>query len=84
MYSISGGSRIFLGGGRGAPTPKVDVPTYFFPENCMKMKQFGPPGGRGRRRVPGASPLDVPISIDLKIESDLRYDSLGIDIRHTG
>ena len=34
---------------RGAPTPKVDVLTNFFAENCMKMKEFGPKGAR----VPG-------------------------------
>ena len=32
-----------------APTPKVVVLSYyfaiFFTENCMKMKEFGPPGG---------------------------------------
>ena len=42
-----------------APTPKVGVLTYyfafFFAENCMKMKEFGPQGG-----VPGA-PLDPPM-----------------------
>ena len=31
-------------GGRGVPTPKVDVLTYFFAENCMKMKEFVPRG----------------------------------------
>ena len=45
-----GGSRIFL---RRTPTPKVCVLTYFFAENCMKMKEFGPPWGR----IPGASLL---------------------------
>ena len=33
----------------GAPTPKVDVKSYyldkFFPENCMILKEFGPRGG---------------------------------------
>ena len=35
----------------GAPTPKSAIIFQFFPENCMKMKEFGPPGGA---RVPGA------------------------------
>ena len=38
----SGGSRIFPGGG-GAPTPKSAIIFQFFAENCMKMKEFGPP-----------------------------------------
>ena len=46
--SISGGSRIFPRGVR--QLPKVLLFFNFFPENCMKMKEFGPPGGR----VPGA------------------------------
>ena len=53
----SGGSRIFLGGGR-APTPKVGVLTYFFPKNCMKMKEFGHPRGGGASLAP---PLDPPL-----------------------
>ena len=50
---FSGGSRIFPGGG-GAPTPKSAIIFQFFAENCMKMKEFGPPRGGGR--VPGAPP----------------------------
>ena len=42
----------------GAPTAKVGVQTYYFAENCMKMKEFGPPGSR----VPGA-PLDPPLKL---------------------
>ena len=29
----------------GAPTPKSAIIFNFFAENCMKMKEFGPPGG---------------------------------------
>ena len=39
----SGGSRIFPRGGR--QLPKVLLFFNFVPENCMKMKEFGPPGG---------------------------------------
>ena len=46
---VSGGSRIFPG---GAPTPKIAIIFHIFAENCMKMKEFGPPGGGAR--VPGA------------------------------
>ena len=34
----------------GAPTPKIAIIFHIFAENCMKMKKFGPRGGR----VPGA------------------------------
>ena len=37
----------------GAPTPKNAIIFQLFAENCMKMKEFGPPGGA---RVPGAPP----------------------------
>ena len=42
----------------GAPTPKIAIIFHIFAENCMKMKEFGPPGGGGGRgsRVPGAPP----------------------------
>ena len=29
----------------GAPTPKIAIIFQFVAENCMKMKEFGPPGG---------------------------------------
>ena len=48
---ISGGSRIFPRGGR--QLPKWVCLFIIFAENCMKMKEFGPPGGA---RVPGAPP----------------------------
>ena len=35
----------------GAPTSKIAIIFQIFAENCMKMKEFGPPGGA---RVPGA------------------------------
>ena len=37
-----------------------------FPENCMKMKEFGPTGGA---RVPGA-PLDTPMTNDVSRMAD--------------
>ena len=30
----------------GAPTPKIAIIFQIFAKNCMKMKEFGPPGGR--------------------------------------
>ena len=47
----SGGSRIFPR--RGAPTPKIAIIFQIFAKNCMKMKEFGPPGG--------PHPLDPPM-----------------------
>ena len=50
----------------GAPTPKSAIIFQFFAENCMKMKEFGPPGGA---RVPGAplgSANDIYIYISFK------------------
>ena len=58
----SGGSRIFPGG--GAPTPKSAIIFQFFAKNCMKMKEFGPPGGGAR---PWRPPLDPPMKCVLKI-----------------
>ena len=47
-------------GGANSPAWGRGVPTYDFanfPKNCMKLKDFGPPGGV---RVPRA-PLDPPL-----------------------
>ena len=49
VEQYSGGSRIFPG---GAPTPKIAIIFQIFAENCMKMKEFGLPGGGAR--VPSA------------------------------
>ena len=42
----------------GAPTPKITIIFQIFAKNCMKMKEFGPPGG-GRASL--APPLDPPM-----------------------
>ena len=34
----------------GRQLPKIAIIFHIFAENCMKMKEFGPPGGA---RVPG-------------------------------
>ena len=44
----------------GAPTPKSAIIFQFFAENCMKMKEFGPPGGGAR---PWRPPLDPPMVV---------------------
>ena len=43
----------------GVPTPKSAIIFQFFAENCMKMKEFGPPGGVH----PWHPPLDPPMQI---------------------
>ena len=35
----------FSQGGGGAPTPKIAIIFQIFAENCIKKKEFGPPGG---------------------------------------
>ena len=59
IHGISVADPGFSPGG-GAPTPKSAIIFQFFAENCMKMKEFGPPGGA---RVPGAPPLDPPMHL---------------------
>ena len=62
--NTSGGSRIFPG---GAPTPKIAIIFHIFAENCMKMKEFGPPGGWGGggarpwRPLGSANEYEVPL-----------------------
>ena len=48
----------------GAPTPKSAIIFQFFAENCMKMKEFGPPGGGAR---PWRPPLDPPMEYIINI-----------------
>ena len=56
----SGGSRIFPRGGREPSRGGVNTPN--FPENCMKSKEFGRPGGGVR---PSRPPLDTPMDTHL-------------------
>ena len=56
----SGGSRIFPRGGREPSRGGVNTPN--FPENCMKSKEFGRPGGGVR---PSRPPLDPPMIMDV-------------------
>ena len=49
----------------GAPTPKIAIIFHIFAENCMKMKEFGPPGGGGAR--PWRPPLDPPMVVMKKM-----------------
>ena len=45
----------------GAPTSKIAIIFQIFAENCMKMKEFGPPGGGGGASL--APPLDPPMRL---------------------
>ena len=45
-YTFSGGSRIFPRRGRQLPGGYQHTILQKFPKNCMKLKEFGPPGGR--------------------------------------
>ena len=56
--TLSGGSRIFPRGGREPSRGGVNTPN--FPENCMKSKEFGRPGGGVR---PSRPPLDPPMTL---------------------
>ena len=46
----------------GAPTLKIAMIFQSFAENCMKMKELGPPGGRRTSLVPalGSANASIP------------------------
>ena len=48
VHSLSVADPGFSPGGGGALTPKIAIIFHIFAENCMKMKEFGPPGGGAR------------------------------------
>ena len=62
---VSGGSRIFPRGGREPSRGGVNTPN--FPENCMKSKEFGRPGGGVR---PSRPPLDPPMVVLVAMEEE--------------
>ena len=56
----------------GAPTPKITIIFQNFAENCMKMKEFGPPGGGRPWRPPLDPPMHTMVSVNrLKSNSAL-------------
>ena len=63
MVNIQWRIEVFLGGRGGAPTPKVGVLTYFLAQNCMKMKEFGPPGAGARPWCPLRSATNIYFSV---------------------
>ena len=74
---LSDGSRISLGWGRqpsGGCHPTI-LPN--FPNNCMKLKGFGPPGGGSRPLRP---PLDPPLHLENLVTNDV---ILGIFSKRT-
>ena len=49
-HIASGGSRSFpRGGGANSPGGRQHMILPNFPKNCMKLKEFGPPGGRASK-----------------------------------
>ena len=62
---FSGGSRIFPRGGVNPPGGGVNTPN--FPENCMKSKEFGRPGGGVRPSRPPRSANGIVTSGGSKI-----------------
>ena len=76
--------------GGGAPTPKSAIIFHFFAENCMKMKEFGPPGVGARpwRPPPLGSANDflivaeMPMSLP-KITVHFRWTTIIVLYYHT-
>ena len=60
-----------------APTPKNAIIFQFFVENCMKMKEFGPGGGRASL----APPLDPPMYTSVHV-SDMN-SKIGVQCGDT-
>ena len=60
-WLFSGGSRISPRTGRQLPGGSQHMILPNFPKNCMKLKGFGPPGGRASL----ALPLDPPLLLYL-------------------
>ena len=54
----SGGSRISPRRGRQLPGGRQHTILPNFPKNCMKLKEFGPPGGARAPRTPLRSATD--------------------------
>ena len=67
----SGGSRISPRRGRNSQGGRQHTKLPNFPKNCMKSKEFGPPGGGAR---PSRPPLDPPMQreglYDLRIRCE--------------
>ena len=73
----------------GAPTPKIAIIFHIFAENCMKMKEFGPPGGGARPWRP--PPLDPPMTVECRIYCSiwglgykLVYNNVRCCLKHCG
>ena len=63
----------------GVPTPKIAIIFHIFAENCMKMKEFGPPGGA---RVPGA-PLGSANVYSTVYICEMHCWNISANIEHT-
>ena len=65
------------GGGANSLGGRQHTILPHFPKNCMKLKEFGPPGGAR----PSRPPLDPPLSMDTKVDSPTLY-TLGLKSVH--
>ena len=74
----------FPWGGGGAPTPKIAIIFHIFAENCMKMKEFGPPGGVRPWRPPLDPPMGIDNGIRLKYPHCTDSDSYSLFLHNTG
>ena len=59
MSPLSGGSRISLRRGTNSPGGCQQTMLPNFPKNCMKLKEFGPPGGHTSLTSPLGPPLPL-------------------------
>ena len=69
----------FSRGGGGREPSRGGVNTPNFPENCMKSKEFGRPGGAC---VPHAPPLDPPMEWYHKMPRMTPYRKRSSRLRH--
>ena len=83
MWLITVADQAFSWG--GVPTPKLVLFCNFFPENCMIMKDFGPPG----KHVPGAHlgspsgsvlPLPSPLAAEYTLQMTRKLCPIHVKI----
>ena len=61
------------GGGANSPGGRQHTILPNFPKNCMKLKEFGPPGGSAR---PWRPPLDPPM-LTMEISGVVKFLYVG-------
>ena len=68
--------------GGGAPTPKSAIIFQFFAENCMKMKEFGPQGGRASLAPPLGSANATTTGMKNQAEDIAEKDQVSSTCHH--